>query len=261
MEDRFLSNFSFSPFFASLLLHLLLIAFAFTIGFEVKEKLNSGIEVTISLDNESLSVKNNPRPDPIASQTKDTPVAEKVAKKPDQPANQAVKTNKKLLQDTPKEPISKEKEPLKELAKEAPAITEQKPEPKPQPEIEPKTPTVGQAREAKIETRAQGALSARERFNVLTQIRGCYKIVTKESKLTNPEDTIVTIRVTKAKMIENNLDEVIDISKYNSDQNYRSTIDGIRRVFEICSPLRNVDLKDKEVSAEIMLKFGDSVRE
>lgn len=110
----------------------------------------------------------------------------------------------------------------------------------------------------KIDENDNGSnLSIRETINIQSQIKMCYKRAIEESGFESKMKIIIKISISKDGYIENDLDEMIDLDKYNNPafKDYKIIVDNIKRAMELCSPLRNLPLEKYESWKEIILQF------
>lgn len=100
-------------------------------------------------------------------------------------------------------------------------------------------------------------LSARERFNIQLQLRRCYKKAVDENQMKSDLKIAVKARINEGGYIDSNLDEIIDMKRYNdpSEPAYKITINNARRAIELCSPLRNLPLDKYYIWKEVLLEF------
>ncbi len=100
-------------------------------------------------------------------------------------------------------------------------------------------------------------LSAREKLNIQSQIRACYKRAVQESRLDSKIKLFIKINLNKTGFIENDFEEFVDIPRYNdtSQKDYKIAIDNIRRAIELCSPLHNLPVAKYEIWKEVVLQF------
>ena len=101
------------------------------------------------------------------------------------------------------------------------------------------------------------SLSIRETINIQSQIKMCYKRAIEESGFESKIKIIIKINISKDGYIENDLDEMIDLDKYNNPvfKDYKIIIDNIKRALELCSPLRNLPNEKYQSWKEIILQF------
>ena len=103
-------------------------------------------------------------------------------------------------------------------------------------------------------------LSAREKFNIQTQLKMCYKKAIEETKLTSKTRVMVKVNINKDGYIESNLDELVNMEYYNNpkDTRYKIAVDNVRRAIDLCSPLRNLPLDKYEIWHEAVLEFDEN---
>jgi hypothetical protein len=104
----------------------------------------------------------------------------------------------------------------------------------------------------------QGAnLSARETINIQSQLKLCYKRAIEESGFESKNKVVIKLQISREGYIENDLDEMIDLEKYNNPdfKDYKIVIDNIKRALDLCSPLRNLPADKYESWKEIILQF------
>jgi len=102
-------------------------------------------------------------------------------------------------------------------------------------------------------------LSAREKFNIQSQLKMCYRRAIEETKLTSKVGISVKLSISEDGYIESDLDDFVDMSRYNNpgESAYKITVDNARRAIDLCSPLRNLPLEKYEIWKEIILEFND----
>lgn len=99
-------------------------------------------------------------------------------------------------------------------------------------------------------------LSAREKFNIQSQLRACYKralINTPKSNYT----ALIKVTILQDGTIDFDPDEIIDVKKYTKDANYKNRMDSVIQTLELCSPLRNMPFDKYEIWREFTIEFGD----
>lgn len=176
-----------------------------------------------------------------------------------------------------KEEKSKEKEPIKEIAEkkkeEKPKEVEAEKEPKKKEEEKPKVvdaPKSEKEPEKKEENNKDDKedksvnnleninLSVREKFNIQSQLKACYKRALVESETKDDKIRITIIaEVTLDGFIDSDLEEIIDTERYDKEANYKITVNNVRRAIELCSPLRNLPLEKYEIWKKVLLEFGE----
>jgi len=100
-------------------------------------------------------------------------------------------------------------------------------------------------------------LTARETINIQSQLKLCYKRALEESGFESKTKIIIKIEVSQDGYIQNDLDDMIDLEKYNNPtfKDYKIVIDNVKRALELCSPLRNLPIEKYESWKEIILQF------
>lgn len=183
----------------------------------------------------------------------------------------------KEITEKKKEEKSKEKEPVKEVVEkkkeEKPKEVEVKKEPKKKEEEKPKPietqkpqkEATKQEEDNKDDKEDKSVnnlenidLSVREKFNIQSQLKACYKRALVESGTKDDKIRItITAEVTHDGFIDSNLEEIMDTERYDQEANYKITINNVRRAVELCSPLRNLPLEKYEIWKKVLLEFGE----
>ncbi len=101
-------------------------------------------------------------------------------------------------------------------------------------------------------------LSAREKFNIQSQLRRCYNRAIDETQLESDIKITVKTTISEDGYIESDLNETLDKKRYNDpkESNYKIAIDNARRAIDLCSPLRNLPLDKYYIWKEVVLDFG-----
>jgi hypothetical protein len=101
-------------------------------------------------------------------------------------------------------------------------------------------------------------LSAREKFNIQSQLKRCYNRAVDETKLESNLRIVVKAHVSEEGYIDSDLNDLIEAERYNNpkEANYKIAIDNARRALDLCSPLRNLPLDKYDVWKEVILEFG-----
>ncbi len=101
-------------------------------------------------------------------------------------------------------------------------------------------------------------LSAREKFNIQSQLKRCYNRAIDETQLESDMKITVKTNISEDGYISSNLNEIIDSKRYNDpkESNYKIAIDNARRAIDLCSPLRNLPLDKYYIWKEVILDFG-----
>lgn len=183
----------------------------------------------------------------------------------------------KEITEKKKEEKSKEKEPAKEVVEkkkeEEPKEVEVKKEPKKKEEEKPKPVETPKPQKEPIKQEENNKddkedtsvnnlenidLSVREKFNIQSQLKACYKRALVESGAKDDKIRItITAEVTHDGFIDSDLEEIIDTERYDQEANYKITINNVRRAIELCSPLRNLPLEKYEIWKKVLLEFGE----
>lgn len=102
-------------------------------------------------------------------------------------------------------------------------------------------------------------LSAREKLNIQSQLKRCYRKAVDETKIAGKTKFLVKVRITENGYIDSDLENLVDTKLYNdpSQPSYKATIDNVRRALDLCSPLRNLPLDKYDIWKEVVLEFGD----
>ena len=147
----------------------------------------------------------------------------------------------------------KTEEVVKEIKEEK--IVEAKEEEEEKPAEEIKTAAIDNSNNAEDLENLQ--LSAREKFNIQSQLRACYK-----RALTNvPKSNfvaVVKVTILQDGTIDFDEENIIDAERYNNpkDANYKNRMDSIVQTLELCSPLRNMPSDKYEIWREFTIEFG-----
>ena len=102
-------------------------------------------------------------------------------------------------------------------------------------------------------------LSAREKFNIHTQLKRCFRRAIDETKLSSKMRVIVKVNISEDGYIDSDIDDLIDIQRYNDPKeiNYKIAIDNVKRAINLCSPLRNLPLDKYDIWKEAILEFDE----
>ena len=100
-------------------------------------------------------------------------------------------------------------------------------------------------------------LSTRETINIQSQLKLCYKRALEESGFESKTRIVIKIEISRDGYIENDLEDMIDLEKYNNPvyKDYKIVIDNIERALDLCSPLRNLPIEKYDSWKEIILQF------
>ena len=160
-----------------------------------------------------------------------------------------------------KQPQEKPKETIAESISPPAPIVAKKIEPAP--ENMPKTEeAVGiinlQVTQQDIEKQQNSTLSKRETFNIQAQFRVCYQRALAESKQKPMAPIIVKINLNKEGYITTNLDNIIDKVQYQQNQNYKNSIDNVKKMIEFCNPIVNLAKEKYAIWQEIVLQLNEN---
>lgn len=102
-------------------------------------------------------------------------------------------------------------------------------------------------------------LSAREKLNIQSQLKRCYKRAVDETRINSKTKVLIKVRIAEDGYIDSDLDELVDMKRYNdpSEPHYKIAIDNVRRALDLCSPLRNLPLDKYDVWKEAILEFDE----
>ena len=103
-------------------------------------------------------------------------------------------------------------------------------------------------------------LSAREKFNIQSQLNRCYRRAIDETKLNSKTKIAIKVEISEDGYIDSDLESSIDELSYNNprDTGYKIAIDNIRRAIDLCSPLRNLPLDKYDAWREVLLEFDEN---
>lgn len=102
-------------------------------------------------------------------------------------------------------------------------------------------------------------LSVREKFNIQSQLKRCYRRAIEETKLTSKIKVMVKVKISEEGYIDSDIDEMVDVARYKDPKElgYKIVIDNVKRAIDLCSPLRNLPLDKYDVWKEAVLEFDD----
>ena len=100
-------------------------------------------------------------------------------------------------------------------------------------------------------------LSVREKFNIKTQLSGCFARFLKGKPATGIS-VVVKVNIASDGTIIFDFDKMVDAKRYEdvTQKNYKTTIDNIVFALELCSPLRNLPAEKYDVWREFSIKFS-----
>jgi hypothetical protein len=179
--------------------------------------------------------------------------------------------SKENIENKPIETITESKKKNKKLSKTKREIVKKEPEQKknlkPETKIDnlsndnKKNETLNQRLEDYEEKQKGISLSAREKFNIQSQLKKCYHLAIEQSK-TKEDDKIkiiIMINIDENGIIHSDLDRMIDQKKYQENQKYRKIIDNVKNALDLCSPLRNLPKNKIDKLKNITLEFGNDL--
>ena len=102
-------------------------------------------------------------------------------------------------------------------------------------------------------------LSGREKFNIQSQLKFCYRMAQSESKLESKTKVVAKVQISRDGKISINFDDLINKLRYDDpdESDYRNTITNVKRALDLCSPLRNLPLDKYDIWKEIVLEFEE----
>ena len=102
-------------------------------------------------------------------------------------------------------------------------------------------------------------LSGREKFNIQSQLKFCYRMAQSESKLESKTKVVAKVQISRDGKISINLDDLINKLRYDDpdESDYRNTITNVKRALDLCSPLRNLPLDKYDIWKEVVLEFEE----
>ena len=110
---------------------------------------------------------------------------------------------------------------------------------------------------ANIKSLEASSLSFKEKTNILSQLKMCYKRAISETKQNSKLSLVINVKISKEGYIESDLNQLIDKVRYNNPdhQEYKKLIDNVKKALDLCSPLRNLPSEKYEVWKELILHF------
>lgn len=102
-------------------------------------------------------------------------------------------------------------------------------------------------------------LSGREKFNIQSQLKFCYRMAQSESKLESKTKVVAKVQISRDGKISINFDDLINKLRYDDpdESDYRNTITNVKRALDLCSPLRNLPLDKYDIWKEVVLEFEE----
>lgn len=102
-------------------------------------------------------------------------------------------------------------------------------------------------------------LSSREKFNIQSQLKFCYRMAIKETKLEGKIKIIAKVNISRDGKMSTNVEELIDKTRFDNpaETDYRNSITNVQRALDLCSPLRNLPLDKYDIWKEVVLEFEE----
>ncbi len=102
-------------------------------------------------------------------------------------------------------------------------------------------------------------LSAREKYNIQSQLKRCYARAVAETNYSNNEKITLQVSINEEGVINSDIEDAIDLERYNNPKEtaYKIAIDNARRAIDLCSPIRNLPSEKYEIWKEVILDFGN----
>lgn len=257
-----IKNLLYSLFLHSLFLLIIYSSFSSAEFDETKSNEVAVSLISISGSQDSSIIK------PLEKKVETPKKPEEIKEKPKpQKKPKEIKPKKETSKPKPKEPTKtipkEEKSPLPEIAE----IKE--PEIKPEEVIKEEVTDESKDEEASSNDEEEPSeeifsdlagldLSAREKFNIQSQLKICYSRAVDESELESNIKITLKVQISTDGYISSNLDTILEENRYNNpkEPNYKIAIDNARRAIDLCSPLRNLPLDKYDIWKEVLLEFG-----
>jgi hypothetical protein len=264
----------------SLFLHLILIAAIyanFNIKIHEEEELS---EIVISMSILPIQGSDSKEPSPVSKNEKKIEEA-KIKTKSEEPKEikkeKVKKTKSKTKEIKKKEIVAPKKElktPKKEDKKESKEKnlkkeTEEKIESNKKQEEAPPTPEEDKeplSKDPEIEELEDTSnsienlnLSAREKLNIQSQLRLCYKRAIAESRFKAAHKIIIKASIDENGFINSNIEELSKSEKYNETDALKASINNVKRAIDLCSPLRNLPVDKYEIWKDVTLSFDGEI--
>ena len=102
-------------------------------------------------------------------------------------------------------------------------------------------------------------LSNREKFNLYSQIKSCFKRSIEESGKESFKRVLVKIKISKKGFITSDisdLEEMIQFKEFDKDD-FATSVYNAKRTIEICNPLRGLPKDKYEIWNEVILDFSE----
>ena len=110
---------------------------------------------------------------------------------------------------------------------------------------------------ANIKSLEESSLSFKEKTNILSQLKMCYKRAITETRQASKLSLEINVKISKEGYIESDLNQLIDKIRYNNPEHheYKKLIDNLKKALDLCSPLRNLPSEKYDVWRELILRF------
>ncbi len=101
-------------------------------------------------------------------------------------------------------------------------------------------------------------LSAREKFNIQTQLRGCFRRASKENPAPSGFEMVVNIKADQDGAIDFNFDNFVDAKRYENPHEigYKRMADNVAQALELCNPLRNLPADKYDYWKAFSIRFS-----
>jgi len=101
-------------------------------------------------------------------------------------------------------------------------------------------------------------LSAREKFNIQSQLKRCYSRSVAEINYKGKDSVMIQVSINEEGVIDYDIEDSIDMEKYDENREYKAAVDNAKRAIDLCSPLRNLPTDKYDVWKEVVLNFGET---
>jgi hypothetical protein len=242
----------------SILLHTILVLYlALSFSFSKSSRENSKINVKVKLQNSSLAIKSEKAPQKIIdNEIKDSDIKKEAYTK----SNTINKTKKpKKEKNIKKNKITnKNSQKTKTLAKEelGPFMPDK---------IMQQKERIAQLKKKNTQKEFQMSqksisglnLSNREKFNLYSQIKSCFKRSLLESEKTSKENILVRINIDRYGYITSDIDDLEEMIDYKSNkEEFAIAVKNAKRAIDLCSPLRGLPIDKYNIWKEIIIEFS-----
>ena len=105
-------------------------------------------------------------------------------------------------------------------------------------------------------------LSIREKFNIQSQIKRCYRKAIEDAEADSKVPVSIHIVIDKDGSMDFDSAIISDFEKYNDPKevDFHIAVDNVKRALSFCSPLRNLPSDKYDVWKEVDLRFDDEMR-